>query len=257
MSGDLDIYAGEEKLHFSPNDITGELIDLEGESYYKISNYDKMRPFLMSLTSDSDIWMFVSSRGGLTAGRKTADSSIFPYYTDDQLTDLSEHTGSTTTLLVSADTRKQLWLPFSDRYQGIYNIERNLYKNGIGNKLIFEEINVDLGLTYRYGWFNSRKLGIIKRAEITNLTSDHREVRIVDGLDNIMPPGILQSVQQTKSNLAGAYKKSELRPGSGVGIYSLSSNIIDRPEPSDRRATPFVPQPGAGIYYWKGNRGGD
>ena len=37
---------------------------------YKISNVDRMDPFLMSLTSSDNHWMFISSNGALTAGRK-------------------------------------------------------------------------------------------------------------------------------------------------------------------------------------------
>ncbi len=37
-----------------------------------------------------------------------------------------------------------LWQPFSEQNAGVYTIERNLYKNTCGNKVIFEEINHDL-----------------------------------------------------------------------------------------------------------------
>ncbi|HMU05108.1 MAG TPA: hypothetical protein PJ990_15855, partial [Saprospiraceae bacterium] len=59
-----------------------ELVELNGDHYYKISNHDLMRPFFMSIVSDSNHWMFISSNGGLTAGRKNAEFALFPYYTD-------------------------------------------------------------------------------------------------------------------------------------------------------------------------------
>ena len=61
------------------NTIKGEWITFDKEQFYKISNCDKMRPFFMSIVSDSNHWMFVSSNGGLTAGRKDNDSSSSPY----------------------------------------------------------------------------------------------------------------------------------------------------------------------------------
>ena len=69
-------------------------LNIEGEMFYQISNSDEMRPFLMSVVSDSDHWMFISSNGGLSAGRKNAQFSLFPYYTDDKITESSDITGS-------------------------------------------------------------------------------------------------------------------------------------------------------------------
>jgi hypothetical protein len=233
-----DIYIGSNKLNFGPLGIAGNIVELEGEMYYQIENYDQMRPFFMSLTSDSDIWMFISSDGGLTAGRKTADHAIFPYYTDDQLSLQSENTGSKSIFHIKSGNKWQLWLPFSDKYMNVYQIQRSLYKNAAGNKLIFEEINMDLGLKYRYSWLNASKYGIIKRSELINLDDQKKMIRLLDGLENLLPPGIIQLVQQTKSNLSNAYKKNEYLPESGMGVYCLSSNIIDRPEPSEAlRAT--------------------
>src|SRR4030042_5377768 len=80
--------------------VEGGYVHLLGEDYYKITNYDAMPPFFMSIVSDSDHWLFISSTGGLTAGRINADSAIFPYYTEDKITENSEHTGSKTILLV-------------------------------------------------------------------------------------------------------------------------------------------------------------
>ena len=36
---------------------------------YKIEKIDQMDPFLMSITSSDNHWMFISSNGALTAGR--------------------------------------------------------------------------------------------------------------------------------------------------------------------------------------------
>ena len=50
---------------------------------YKISNVDRMDPFLMSLTSSDNHWMFISSNGALTAGREKRRLLLFPYITDN------------------------------------------------------------------------------------------------------------------------------------------------------------------------------
>ena len=83
----------------------------------------------MSIVSSSNLWLFISSSGGLSAGRVSAEQSLFPYYTEDKLTDNSESTGNKAILLVTRGQRTSLWEPFSQRQQGVYAIERAIYKN--------------------------------------------------------------------------------------------------------------------------------
>ena len=72
----------------------GEYIESNNEKFYKISNYDQIRPFFISMVSHTDHWFFISSNGGLSAGRKSADLALFPYYSDDKITNNAENTGS-------------------------------------------------------------------------------------------------------------------------------------------------------------------
>ena len=44
------------------------LLEIDGEQFYMIDAVDRMPPFLMSLVSDGDRWMFTSSSGGTHAG---------------------------------------------------------------------------------------------------------------------------------------------------------------------------------------------
>lgn len=156
------MFLGTHKASFEANEIKGKQIVFDNENYYKISNYDAMRPFFMSIVSDSNHWMFISSNGGLTAGRKNSESSLFPYYTDDKITESADITGSKTILHIHAEGKTHLWEPFSKRYTGIYKTKRNLYKNSYGNKVVFEEINHDVGLTFRYQWCSSDAYGFVK-----------------------------------------------------------------------------------------------
>mgnify|MGYP001820897066 FL=1 len=228
-----DIYIGNSKTFSSHNDITGKLITLENEEYYKISNVDAMRPFFMSVVSDSNHWMFISSNGGLTAGRKDSGFALFPYYTDDKITEGADITGSKTILRIDQAGKTQLWEPFSDRYVGMYRTTRNLYKNSYGNKVIFEEINEDLGLTFRYQWSTSDQYGFVKRSTLVNTSSKEIQVTVLDGIQNLMPFGVDTGLQATSSNLVDAYKKNELETEVGLGIYALSAIIVDKAEPSE------------------------
>jgi hypothetical protein len=133
----MQTFIGKNPLTEEALPVTGEMVDLHGERFYKISNVDRMRPFFMSLVSDGNHWMFLSSNGGLTAGRKNSEFSLFPYYTDDKIAESVDTTGCKTLLRVQTPGGAELWEPFSERYAGCYRIRRNLYKNRYGNTLIF------------------------------------------------------------------------------------------------------------------------
>ena len=59
--------------------------------------------------------MFVSSTGGLTAGRVEAQQCIFPYETDDRLHHLSGRVGPVTVLSVRTPEATIRWEPFTRR----------------------------------------------------------------------------------------------------------------------------------------------
>lgn len=214
-------------------DIEIATVQLGLEHFYKISNYDAMRPFFMSIVSNANHWMFISSNGGLSAGRKNADYSLFPYYTDDKITESAENTGSKTILIVQLNGQSNLWEPFSNRQYGIYQITRNLYKNIYGNKILFEEINHDLNLTFRYQWSSSNSFGFVRTSHIINTSENVMKVDVLDGIQNIVPAGVGSDLQNQSSNLVDAYKRSELIEDSGIGLFALSAIIVDKAEPSE------------------------
>ena len=182
--------------------VRGEFVTLDGEMFYKISHYNEMPPFFMSIVSNSDHWMFIWSSGALSAGRKNADNALFPYYTDDKILDNTGITGSKTIIIAGVQGKRFLWEPFSNRYTGMYLIERNCYKNIYGNKLIFEEINLDLNLSFTYAWMNSEKFGFIKKSRLFNLREETVSVNLLDGIQNILPCGINQRFQMEYSILS-------------------------------------------------------
>ncbi len=227
------MYIGSNKAAFGAGEVKGEAVIIGNENYYKISNVDEMRPFFMSIVSNSNHWMFIASNGGLTAGRKNSNSALFPYYTDDKITESAEITGSKTIIQLHSEEGKKLWEPFSQRYIGIYNTQRNLYKNNFGNKVIFEEINHDLGITFQYQWNSSDKFGFVKKSTIINNSNNNVKLTVLDGLQNLIPHGVSADLQNASSNLVDAYKKCELEAEVGLGIYALSAIIVDKAEPSE------------------------
>jgi hypothetical protein len=230
---DSDIFIGNSPLNVSKGKVTGEYTLVSEEEYYKIGNFNLMPPFFMTVVSASNHWLFISSNGGLSAGRKNADAALFPYATDDKITDSAEFTGSKTIIKVTKGGKTYLWEPFSDRYAGAYATARNIYKNRIGNKILFEETNESLAVTFRYLWTFSEKYGFIKKSTLINNSLDEVETEILDGIQNILPYGIDSELQNSKSTLVDAYKKNELITESGIGVYSLSAMIVDKAEPSE------------------------
>jgi hypothetical protein len=217
----------------NPPDVSLETVKIGSEEYLKISNCDRMRPFFMSIVSDSNHWLFIGSNGGLSAGRKDPENALFPYYTDDKIIESNEITGSKTVIRISKNGQFRVWEPFSIHFANLYRLERNLYKNFFGDKILFEEINKDLNLTFRYQWSTSDKFGFVKTSSLTNLGSEEAHISILDGIQNIMPYGVGSALQGIRSNLVDAYKRSELEKESGLGIFALSAIIVDKAEPSE------------------------
>jgi hypothetical protein len=231
------LFLGQTPLRVPSPSVRGRQVTIAGEAFYQIENYDRLRPFFMTVVSDADHWMFISSNGGLTAGRRDANLALFPYYTDDKIRDTAEVTGSKTLLQIRRHGKTFLWEPFSERGIGLYQVQRNLYKNFAGNQLVFEESNEDLQLTFRYGWFNSQRFGFIRRAWLTNQAPRTVSVRLLDGVQNLMPCGTGSQFNLEYSTLLDAYKRSELLPTSGLGLFRLSAIPVDRPEPAESLRT--------------------
>jgi len=232
MSNAKALAAGR-KVQFSPEAAEGSFVDIRGERYYRIAHYDAIPPFFMSIVSDSDHWLFISSNGGLTAGRKDPDHALFPYYPDDRIHDGCEHTGSKTIIRVIGDGGVVLWEPLSGQLEGRHHVSRNLYKSVYGNKIIFEEVNHDLALTFSYGWMTSERFGFVRRAQLVNQSADAVTVELLDGIQNVLPCGVTRRFQLEYSTLVDGYKRTELERTTGLGLFRLSSIPVDRPEPSE------------------------
>jgi hypothetical protein len=217
--------------------VSGRYTQLLGETFYRIAHYDQMPPFFMSLVSGADHWLFISSSGGLTAGRANADSALFPYETEDKITEHHEQTGGKTMMRVTGydldNGRSHLWRPFSTQYAALYRTERHLYKNIPGNKLVFEEINQTLGLTLRVAWRTGDRFGFIRTCWLENHGDQPRRIDLLDGLQNLLPYGATAALQTTMSSLLHAYKRNELDEATGLGIFALSATLTDRAEPSE------------------------
>ncbi|MGN1248064.1 MAG: hypothetical protein ACI4UO_05705, partial [Paludibacteraceae bacterium] len=213
---------------------TGHYMTLHGEKYYLIEHFDRMSPFFISLASDTDLWMYISSTGGLSCGRRNPEQALFPYYTDDKITENADHTGAKTIIRLSVGQRSGLtlpWEPFSNRYMGVYRTKRSIAKSVVGNRLLFMEQNLDLGLTFSYEWMPAGKWGWVRRATLRNDGTQPVALEMIDGLQNVLPSGVEQKTQNVFSTLVDAYKKTESL--SFATLFRMEAILVDRAEPSE------------------------
>jgi hypothetical protein len=219
--------------NINDSQVSGEFVTMGNERYYAINNVNKMAPFFVSVISNSDHWLFVSSTGGMTAGRVSPETALFPYITVDRIHESDLHTGCKTLLRVSSNNGQFDWEPFNREHELRFDITRNLYKNVLGNKLCFEEVNNDLQLVFRYTWATSEEYGFVRQCELENLSQKPLSVELIDGFQNILPAGTPRFTQTNSSNLVDAYKWTELDDSSGLAFFTLFSGITDRAEPCE------------------------
>ena len=160
-------------------------------------------------------------------------TALFPYTTVDKIHESTTHTGSKTLLRVQSAKGSVEWEPFNQEHDRHYQNSRNLYKNTLGNKLRFEEINHDLQLAFEYTWATSEVYGFVRQCKLSNLADRSVRVELVDGLLNILPAGAPRLVQTSRSNLVDAYKWTELDEATGLAMFTLYSGITDRAEPCE------------------------
>ncbi len=207
-------------------------VKIDGVTFFKIAHIDELPPFFMSIVSPGNHWIFLGSNGGISAGRKDAESALFPYYTVDKIVESAEITGSKSIFRVGREG-EYLWEPFSIRNNKEYKVTRNLYKSIYGNSVIFEEVNHDLKLIFSYRWSNSEKYGFVRTSTLENMSTNKSWVEVLDGIQNVIPQGVGSELQNRASNLVDAYKRNELDSASGVAMYALSAMIVDKAEPRE------------------------
>jgi hypothetical protein len=200
-----------------------------GGRYYRIARAEELPPFFVNLVSASDLWMFISSNGALTAGRGDSDHACFPYQTVDRIHDSAGVAGPVSSIVVATAQGEVAWDPFAPHTPRLHEVGRSLYKSVEGDRIWFEERHEGLGLVFRYGWSTADEHGFIRTCELENLRDEPCRLRLLDGLRNLLPPGIILRLLNTASNLTDAYKTAEVVPGTTLAVYSLSAGITDHP----------------------------
>ncbi|MFK8022910.1 MAG: hypothetical protein AB8G26_03005 [Ilumatobacter sp.] len=210
---------------------SGGLVTTTSGAHYRIDGLERMEPFLTTVVSDSDLWMFVSSTGALTAGRRNADHSIFPYQTDDRLHRAAGRVGPVTVIARGDGSARELWRPFGPDLH--LSGPRSIAKHVSGNRLVFEEFHPTWRLRWRATWAPSDAFGWVRTSEIVNESVEQVEIEVLDGVVDVMPDGVDAFFEQIRSNLVDAYKRSETGPWGSLAIFNLETLITDQAEPME------------------------
>ena len=212
-------------------------VDEGGEAWYRIDHSDRMPPFFVALASDSDVWAFVSTAGSLAAGRRDADGSFFPYETVDRIHRRWEHCGPRTWIRIhdgQGSGAVRLWLPFAPRVlQPAGGGARSVWKNLAGTRLRLREASPCGTLVFEHEWSSAAGLGLVRRARLWATGTAAPRVQVLDGLLDLLPPGIGVLHAATMSSLTDAYKWNEAHVEGRLGLFTLYARISDRAEPAE------------------------
>jgi hypothetical protein len=214
-----------------PQFMSGAFVEEGGETWYRITGYDRQPPFFITLAGDSDLWAFISTAGSLTAGRRDQDGAFLPYETVDKIHRRGEHTGPRTWVRVPGPGGEELWEPFVVRRSGPQP-QRSVWKNLSGTRLRFREEHPSGRMAFEYEWATTTEHGLTRRSRV-EFSGVAGTVRVLDGILNLVPPGISFAHSTTMSSLTDAYKWNESAAGGRLGLFTLYARIWDRAEPKE------------------------
>ena len=201
---------------------------IDGVEYYVIPDVDRLEPFLVSVVSPGDLWLYASSSGGIAAGRVNAEGSLFPYRTDDLLHVVHGFSGGFTAIREAGTT----WEPFTGRPTP--DTSRSLARSTSGDRLLVIETNRSLGLQARARWAFSDRSGLVRSVSIRDLREDgDRRLEVLDGLREIVPSGAGVGVMQSMSCLINAYTRAERVHDLPMATICMESALSDRAEPAE------------------------
>ncbi len=233
MTGPPPIHLGATPLPPEAQPVAGHLLEDEGEPAYAIEHAEGLPPFMMSVISSADHWLYASSNGALTAGRRNPANALFPYVTEDKVHDAAGVTGPRTALLCTRGDHRALWRPLLEADRLAWPVTRRLVKPVLGHRVAWEESNQALGLRFRAEWRTSQAHGFVRVCTLVNEGTTPAAVRLLDGLLNLLPADVDDGLQGAMSCLVDAYKRTERVAGTTLALYTLAAQVVDRPEPRE------------------------
>jgi hypothetical protein len=203
-----------------------------GERWIGIENVDAMPPFFTTAVGDNECWLFAGSNGPLCGGRREPDLSLFPYVNVDRIIDHPGSAGFQTLVLIGGDEGQRLWEPWSAQ-PALHPRQRSLLRHELGAGLLFIERDIETGLELSAEIATCQRFGLVRRVRLLNSGDEAVPVRLLDGWQRLLPPGLGADTWASYSYLAQAYMRHERVPGTQAALYTLNAAITDRAEPRE------------------------
>ena len=211
---------------------TEGLCRIDGVDCYRILDTHLMEPFLLTVVSPEEHWMYISSRGGLSAGRVNAQHCLFPYRTDDLLHAVDAFSGPWT----GTEWGTRCGSP--SQVVRRRKSRRHLAKSVLGDRIVFESHHEGLGLVARAWWTFSNEHGFVRTVSLEASGEHSCEVQVLDALRDLQVGGASLPVMQSMSCLVNAYTRSECVGSTSVATFAMETALSDRAEPAESlRAT--------------------
>lgn len=191
--------------------------DFNKNNEFVIEGYDKAKTFASFLPGIAGVdgipmWSFYVNRGQCMAsfGVKDKDSTIMEFFPANTMYKNIELQGFRTFIKYQGEIHEIFSSISKDNYERKMIIEQNILK--------IQEINLTLSVTVVITYFIMPKenfAAIVRKVEINNLSSDEKEIEVLDGLTQILPFGVKNSEYQQMSNLYRSW----------FDVFNLENNI--------------------------------
>ena len=187
---------------------------------YEIAGVDAMPPFLMTVASDSDHWMFVSSTGGLTAGRRIARPGAVPVH--HRRSPARQRRAHRSADHPARRRRRRAGCSCGSRcrraHAGLYRTSRAPGQEPARQPAALRRDEPRSGARASpTSGSPATASGSCGRRPCATRGGAPVAVDLLDGLLNLMPAGLGRRFQQEFSTLGDGYKDSEVDPAHRAG----------------------------------------
>ncbi len=211
---------------------------LNEKGAFLIHNYNKSNAFCNFFPGVAGLWgipmwVFYVNRGQCISsfGVESKDKAIMEFQPADKAYRMTSHQGFRTFMKVSRDRKVFFYEPFAETIANNQFV-RSQEMAITSHDLTIEEINETLGLKVRVNYFtvpSENFASLVRDITITNLSSKHCYLDLVDGMPVIVPFGVNHQLQKDISRTVQAWNQVNNFKAKAP-IYNLKVKIADRPE---------------------------
>lgn len=155
---------------------SSEKIVSEKEKLLKLIDVDQMPDFFMNTINYFLNLYFVVKNNALGTGEKVPEIAITPYFIEDKLMEFSNISYSKTSHRIEKAQETQIPDRYSHFLANKNLFRKDIFKNTFINKILFEEQNLNLNLSFQYQKRLSDQFDFIKTRKLFNLSSTKNQI---------------------------------------------------------------------------------